>query len=85
MEGSSRCVLHQLSSVQGEVAVSWFSPSRPSPPLEDALVGDDFRKDPHGLLDLVFLDHHRPRYVVAGLVLEVAAAEGQGELNRSGG
>ena len=62
-----------------------FSPSRPPPPLENPLVGDDFRKDPHGLLDLVVLDHHRPRYVVAGLVLEVAAAEGQGELNRSGG
>ena len=40
----------------------------------------------HGgrLLDLVVFDHHRPGDVVAGLVLEVAAAKGQGNLRRCG-
>ena len=63
---------------------SWYSPPRPPPPLEDTLVGDDSREDPHGLLDLVVFDHHRPGEVVAGLVLEVSAAKGQGNLRRYG-
>ena len=56
----------------------------PPPPFEDTLVGNESREKRHRLLDLVVFDHHRPGDVVAGLVLEVAAAKGQGNLRRCG-